>query len=194
PALERQDTTPPLHASIFSTAAESSDEPVLAARGVRLAAMLIDGFLSIVFAMPGMILMALHLISQGGPIPKPEEIDPTQLGIGFSILLAGMFVLVAIQTWMLTMRGQTIGKRMMKIQILRSSDDSSPGFVRVVLLRAWVPALIINYVPALISANPAIAPLLLILLYLADVCFIFRTDRRCLHDHLAGTKVVELSD
>ena len=29
-------------------------------------------------------------------------------------------------------------------------------------------------------------------LILADVLCIFREDRRCLHDHLAGTRVIDL--
>ncbi len=188
PPLTGQEKVSSVHAPVFTVNAETSGELVLAARGVRLAAALIDGFLSILFAMPGLIMMALHLVSQGGSMPNLEEIKLAELGMGFQILLVSMFILTVIQTWMLTLRGQTIGKRLMKIRIVRCSDDSHPGFVRTVMLRTWVPALIINYVPSVLKSLPWIG----ILIYVVDVCFIFRPDRRCLHDHLADTKVVEL--
>ena len=41
-------------------------------------------------------------------------------------------------------------------------------------------------VPAIIGAIPLIG----FVFYIVDVCFIFRTDRRCVHDLMANTKVV----
>ena len=34
-------------------------------------------------------------------------------------------------------------------------------------------------------------PVVGVLIWLADILFIFRCDKRCLHDHLAGTRVVK---
>jgi len=34
----------------------------------------------------------------------------------------------AVQTWMLTVRGQTVGKRLLGIRIVRVQDDANPGF------------------------------------------------------------------
>eukprot|EP01031_Cornospumella_fuschlensis_P001780 gene1780-biopygen1501 len=81
---------------------------------------------------------------------------------------------------MLVTRGQTLGKRIMDVRIVRFEDESNPGFVHVFLLRALVPGLI--------GALPWVGWIFT----LTDVCFIFRDDRRCLHDLIAGTKVIKV--
>ena len=60
-------------------------------------------------------------------------------------------------------------------------DGRPVGFVEAVLLRSWMFGLL-GWVPRAGS-----------FLGLADILFIFRRDRRCLHDLLAGTKVIETS-
>jgi uncharacterized RDD family membrane protein YckC len=45
--------------------------------------------------------------------------------------------------------------------------------------------IIVNGIP---GALPCIGPFY----SLADILCIFREDRRCLHDHIAGTKVVQV--
>ena len=44
-----------------------------------------------------------------------------------------------------------------------------------------------SFVWAIITAVPFVGPLV----GLIGILFIFRDDRRCLHDHLAGTRVVQ---
>jgi uncharacterized RDD family membrane protein YckC len=78
-----------------------------------------------------------------------------------------------IQLWLLTASGQTIGKKAMGIRIVKVDTEQNGGFVPNVLLRT-----ILN---ALISLIPFYS--------LVDILFIFN-DRRCLHDKIAGTKVV----
>jgi uncharacterized RDD family membrane protein YckC len=58
-------------------------------------------------------------------------------------------------------------------------DEANPGFVKASLLRSFVNGLI-GSIPVVGAAYS-----------LVDICFIFRDDRRCLHDLLAGTKVVK---
>ena len=102
-----------------------------------------------------------------------------QLLLGFGLLALAGVGLAIVQIWMLIKRGQTLGKRMLDIRIVRFSDEGNPGFVSAVLLRAVVPGLI------------GALPYLGMVFTLVDICFIFRADRRCLHDHIAGTKVVK---
>lgn len=78
---------------------------------------------------------------------------------------------------LLTMRGQSIGKWLCRICIVRS-DGSRAGFLRVVLVR-W-------FLFAIIQSVQFIGPILM----MVDYGLVLRPDRRCLHDHAADTKVV----
>ena len=62
---------------------------------------------------------------------------------------------------------------------LRWADDANPGFVKVILLRIFVNGLI------------GMVPIVGFFYSLVDIVFIFREDQRCLHDLIAGTKVVK---
>ena len=86
--------------------------------------------------------------------------------------------LVIYQLMMLHRQGQTIGKRAMKVRIVRT-DGSHCGIGRLIALR-WL-------VPALIGAIPLVGGLFSLL----DPLMIFRENRLCLHDNIADTKVVQ---
>jgi uncharacterized RDD family membrane protein YckC len=101
--------------------------------------------------------------------------DTILLGLG------GIGIFLAFNGYLLAKHGQTIGKRLVRTRIVSIKDDSILPFGRVVGLR-YLPLWIIGQVPLL---GPLIS--------LIDSLFIFRKDRRCLHDHLAGTRVVTAS-
>jgi uncharacterized RDD family membrane protein YckC len=181
-AEPKQEETSPLEEQHgAASASESVAEPVLAGRLVRLCAWGIDCFISFVFALPGLIMIVLKLIKDGLDNFDPEHITPEQLGNGLTWLMAGLFIVTVFQCWLLTVRGQTVGKRVLGIRIVGNDSDEDAGFVRVVLLRSFVPGMIgsITYMG------------LGLCFAIVDIGFIFRPDRRCVHDHLAGTKVVE---
>ncbi len=97
-------------------------------------------------------------------------------GLGLmGIVWLGMLV---CQCYLLAQRGQTIGKIVMGLRIVRFEDGGNPGFVKAVLLR--------TFVWALITAVPVFGWLIGVV----GILFIYRDDQRCLHDHLAGTRVV----
>ena len=73
--------------------------------------------------------------------------------------------------------GQTLGKRWLRLRVVLY-DGSPAGFVRGVALRSWV------------FGAPSFIPSVGGLLLLADLLHVFRSDRRCLHDLVAGTTVV----
>ncbi|MEK7389867.1 MAG: RDD family protein [Elusimicrobiota bacterium] len=97
-----------------------------------------------------------------------------------SILLLVVLILVPLiyQAWLLTTRGQTLGKKVLKIRIVKASDQSNGGFVTNVLMRS------------VLSGAIRLVPIVGTIFSIADILFIFRADRRCLHDHIAGTCVV----
>ena len=108
--------------------------------------------------------------------------------LGNALSILGVFISVAMvlgvivyQAVCLSSCGQTVGKRMMQLRIVNSADSSNPGFVKAVLIRWWLPSLIYSI------------PYLGWVFWLADCLFIFKNDRRCLHDLMAGTKVLQLA-
>ncbi len=161
------------------TSLRAQPAPKLAGRGVRLLAALIDGILSMLFALPGMVMLSTHLVANGGHMPTfgTPAFESTLGSIG--VILGGWVILMIIQLWLLTARGQTIGKKLLGIRIVRFSDNSKPYFVHVVLLRAVVVTILDNI------------PWIGLLFWVVDSCFIFREDQRCLHDLIADTRVID---
>jgi uncharacterized RDD family membrane protein YckC len=153
----------------------------LAERSTRLAANFIDNVIAAVACIPGGLLIGAAALQAllSGRSPSPDEVNVGQLLLGIGLLAVAGIALVIVQIWMLVKRGQTLGKRMLDIRIVRFADEGNPGFASAVLLRAIVPGVI--------GALPYIG----VVFTLVDICFIFRGDRRCLHDHIAGTKVVK---
>ena len=123
----------------------------LAERGTRLLAALIDS---------AALITIIALAAASGP----------------TAVLLSMLTYILLQGYLLSVEGQTIGKSLMKIKIVREEDGSNPGFYHAVFLRYFLPMLM-SMVP---------------LLGLIDILYIFREDRRCIHDHLADTIVIDV--
>lgn len=104
------------------------------------------------------------------------------LSAGQKILLVSLPVLVffALHGYLLSRYGQTLGKRMLGIAIV-TLDNRVPDFF---------PLIIQRYLTQWVAGQ---VPVVGVLLRLVDVVFIFRPDRRCIHDHIAKTKVIDLS-
>jgi uncharacterized RDD family membrane protein YckC len=89
--------------------------------------------------------------------------------------------------------GQSIGKRMQRIAIVRS-DGSRAHFGRIVALRI-TPFLVMDSIGQLATVverlDAAWLAQLAGIVWLADTLFIFGPRNRCLHDWLADTIVVE---
>jgi len=83
-----------------------------------------------------------------------------------------------VQAILLCVRGQSIGKMLTKIRIVRTSGEPV-GFVHVILLRSIVMSFIYNI------------PFAGSLVWLINPLLIFREDRRCLHDMIADTTVID---
>ncbi|MBX3183586.1 MAG: RDD family protein [Polyangiaceae bacterium] len=143
-----------------------SDQLPLADRDQRLAAAITDGLLLL-----GTTLVCLTAwVELTGFRPQ----SPIQLQ-GVLVLCGLPFSIV--QWVLICRRGQTVGKWRQQIRI-EQLDGAPVGFVRGVLLRTWIFL--------------ALA-LVLAVTRLIDCLFIYRADRRCLHDLVAGTRVVRLT-
>jgi len=97
---------------------------------------------------------------------------------GFGLMSIVWLGMLVCQCYLLAIRGQTIGKIVMGLRIVRFEDGGNPGFVKAVLLR--------TFLWAIITAVPVVGTLIGVV----GILFIFRDDQRCLHYHLAGTRVV----
>ena len=158
----------PPKANLEGGAAGGADQ-TLAPRGTRLLAVLLDG---LVFT-PVMVFLwigAFMNASASRGAGEPSALAGILAGLGGLLLLA----MLVFQIYLLSAKGQTLGKRWMKIRIVKM-DGSNPGFVGAVLMRAFVNGLL--------GMLPFYG--------LVDILFIFNDDQRCLHDKIAGTRVVQ---
>jgi len=154
----------------------------LASRGRRLVAQIVDTVIGGICCLP--LLMAVPLDTLRTAIENQDASALTALpGVvsGGAFTMLGMLILFCVQIFLLATRGQTIGKLALSVRIVQFPNGDPVGLVKSFLVRACLMSLIemIPYVGGLIT--------------LVDLCFIFRADRRCLHDHLAGTMVVTAS-
>lgn len=149
----------------------AEDDRPLASPWTRLGAQVLDGLVYAASVLPGVVLMALT----GG---FTETMDGANVAVGFGAMGLGFLAAFVYNMYLLSTEGQTLGKRFLKLRVIDEVDGTNPGFVRAVLLRAIVPGAIANI------------PLLGFLFSIADALFIFREDRKCIHDHFAKTVVV----
>ena len=149
----------------------SGDAMAKASRGARLAAVLLDAVPIIAVAIAAAIL--LPALGRGGNGAMPPWGMAAFAVMGGAFLAYGIYQLV-----MLHRHGQTFGKKLMGIRIVRK-DGSRAGLGRIFWLRYFVPGVIGNI------------PLLGVLFALADPLFIFGEEKRCLHDLFADTIVVD---
>lgn len=166
---------------------------VPAERGTRLLARVIDWAIEFACAIPGGIILGEEFlkvvvtVGQGGE-PDFDQLDYKRLGLGALVLILSWLMLLVVQVWMLTTRGQSIGKRITKIRIVRIQGNEKPGIVYAWLMREFL----ITMIGIVVSLLPIIGPFLLRpAFHIVDWCMIFRDDQRCLHDLIAGTRVVQ---
>lgn len=148
----------------------SGPEAEPADRMVRLLGAFIDAILLMIFVVPAMWF--------GGYI---ESAMSGSVGLGQIILWTaisfGIFVLQ--QAYPLYVRGQTWAKWLLDIRIV-DLEGRQPEFWRLIVLRYLVPQ-ILQSVPI---AGGAFT--------MANALFIFGEQRRCLHDYIAGTRVINV--
>ena len=151
----------------------------LAHPSMRLLAAFIDGFIESLCWLPTsqVVMRSFSNIVSSGQVNPQDLVEIMISSISKSVpYLVG---LILLQATLLTLRGQTIGKILTRLRVVRAKDGGPAGFLHGFLLRGFVPRCL-RHVP-LVGA----------LFWLVDTCFIFRDDHRCLHDLMAGTKVVK---
>jgi uncharacterized RDD family membrane protein YckC len=177
---------PPVMSSSGAALAADVSEP--ASRGARTGAACINAFFYLVCTMPGSMigsrkLLQAHPELAQGSFPRMNDIDVSLL-ISLQIWVwTGILIGMLLQTILIAARGQNIGKMLVGVRVVRASDGQPAGFVRAALLRFVVPVFIMIVLSML-------TVVLGFVFLVVDYCFMFREDGRCLHDLMAGTKVV----
>ena len=139
----------------------------------RFLAQLVDGCYQFASVMLG--ILSVFAAAKLGFVELPTS-GQTSFELPM-LFIFGFFPLVAsILQWnLIATRGQSIGKLVFCIRIV-TMNGRLPGFLHGVLLRNWVRHLLATLIP---------------FFGLIDVLTIFGESRRCIHDYLAGTRVVQ---
>ncbi len=153
-------------------------EVVLASRLARLGAVLLDSMIVVIPA----ILAAIALPAYSDYVARAQgqaagSSMPGWFAPVMGVLAVAFIAFAILQLVLLYRHGQTVGKKIVGIKIVRP-DGSRASFPRLLGLRYVVPGVI------------GAIPFLGVLFSLIDPLFIFAEDRRCLHDKFADTIVV----
>jgi uncharacterized RDD family membrane protein YckC len=149
------------------TDADAPVEP--AGRGIRFGAAMIDGLLFTAAYVPLIIAMFGQQMT---------TFDPQLFVSIWGMLSAAIIIALLAVTFVLVRRnGQTIGKKLVGIKVVRS-DGTRATLGRIFWLRN-----VVNGIPSAI-------PLLGYVYVLIDHLLIFGDKRQCLHDRIADTIVV----
>lgn len=166
----------------------------LASPWSRLLARCADGFLEFLAAVPALVvlgpdlmkvLQAIVAASRDGEF-NLEGLETTRLMPALALFTALQLALLGIQIFLLTSRGQSLGKILLGVRVVRADDGEKPGFLRAWLLRE-LPS---GTIQGLLQLVPIVGFFLRFAFVTTNYLMIFREDRRCLHDFIAGTRVV----
>jgi len=165
---------------------DTSGPGELADRGTRFGAWIIDAILLILVYAPAVIgalprLQAAIIAAGRSPtsVDRMEIYKAYYIGNHYLAYTLVLFAAWAVITIVLVARnGQSIGKRMVGIRVVRTNGEKA-SFWRIFLLRNMV-----NGIPSLI-------PIVSYVYFLVDTLMIFGESRQCLHDKIASTLVVK---
>ena len=176
---ERNPYAPP-QAEVRDAPAAPPIKGTSATRTLRLTGAMVDGVASAVFVVPFMVFTGDWTAALSG-----------SLSYG-TIALGSFAVFTAMHGYLLATRGQTIGKWLVGTRIVRADNDEAPTLARTLGLRYGTLAIGPVATAAVLVLN-GVMLYIPIAFGLIDVALIFRRDRRCLHDLIAGTKVVAVA-
>lgn len=142
----------------------------LASLASRFTGALIDGLIELMIMLP--------IMSESGYWEKAMAGEQSYLSTVL-IALLGFVLFVVIQGYFLANYGQTIGKKLVGTRIVSIHDNKILPFTQLLALR-YVPLRLIGLIPLLGVVGGLI-----------NVLYIFRPDRRCVHDLIAGSKVIK---
>ena len=139
---------------------------VLAGRWARLFGALVDAIITAAVMLPLMYFI----------VPSAFEDAWTSWSDALLVLVLNSLVFLGVNGYLLHNRGQSVGKFLLRTQIIAADSEYLLPLQRIFLYR-WLPIIFISQIP------------FINLLTIVNVLFIFGDDKRCVHDHIAGTRV-----
>lgn len=141
-------------------------------RGARFVANLIDSAVVFLPALAALLIFVVIGVTRG-----EDKHDDLAALLGMGGMFLGVAVGLGVQIVMHLRYEQSVGKRMMKLKVVRS-DGSPVELWRIIVLR---------------NLALQVAAQLCGLVGIVDALMIFRDEMRCLHDLVADTVVVDVS-
>ncbi|GHV54463.1 hypothetical protein FACS1894216_14530 [Synergistales bacterium] len=154
----------------------SIPESMLADRFQRFAARVIDG---LVLSITMTIFAFVFGLSAGVFASSGWAILAILMSVSFiGCITVGYIAYLALNIYFLYRNGQTVGKKLMGIKIVSKDGGraSLPGIIFLRMLGMFILEII---------------PLIGWSIFFINLFFIFRSDRRMIHDFLAGTVVIK---
>lgn len=121
--------------------------------------------------------------------------------ISSSISVAGFLLYFAVLQWAL--KGQTIGKKIMKIRVVANKEDKKLNVGNYILRSLILNNIIFSIIliigvyifeaPGYYTLSMVVSYLQLLVMSLIMLMVVLRKDYRGLHDFVAGTKVIDLA-
>lgn len=147
----------------------------IAGVGKRIGGAMIDGFFSLIGMGLGFGLMIAVLSIRGGEGENAGGVsDPS-----FWAFMVGALIPPIINAVLVSMSGQTVGKKMVGTVIVNETTGAPVGFTQGILQR--------NVVFGIFTGLPFVG----VFVALADIVYLFLEDHQTLHDKYAKTMVVE---
>ncbi|WP_414829363.1 RDD family protein [Alteromonas sp. H39] len=143
-------------------------QPELASRGERFAGAVIDMVIALISLIPLVII--------AGDTMQQEPLTGMLMAIGWSVA-----VIIVVHGYTLINYSQTVGKYFLNTRI--EDMDGKPSTFFNILAARFMPITVLTMIPLVGSV-----------IYLVDIFMIFRADKRCMHDLIAGTRVCRLPD
>ncbi|MEH7453539.1 RDD family protein [Gottfriedia acidiceleris] len=149
----------------------------LASRSSRLLAILVDGFISFLFIFAIAIITGMTKFST---FFNPTRVDKFDIGSSLLSIISVIIFYILIPTFV--WKGQTLGKRWLKIAIVKNDDrevDLKTMIIReIFFLLGYLKIPYFSLVVGFVA--------------FVDPFFIFSSERRTLHDLIAKTKVIDV--
>ncbi|MGK0220497.1 MAG: putative RDD family membrane protein YckC [Planctomycetota bacterium] len=115
--------------------------------------------------------MAVFILAFSTANEETGMVTENTMSIAVGLLMA----LLMVNFILLMRNGQTLGKLILRTRIV-TKNGGRAGFGALIVRRSMLNGFLVAYVPVY---------------FFLDALLIFRRDRRCLHDHLAGTVVIK---
>lgn len=158
--------------------AQNDTRVELATPWMRLAAQIVDNLLVVAVGFVGALLGGFVCGFLGALSHPSGGGTGSAATVGTALGVIGALSYYGYQCWLISGTGQSFGKRWCRVRIVLE-NGAAPGFWNGVVVRSWALGLL------------SLIPFFGSVVALADSLMVFSEGHRCLHDRMAGTRVLK---